>query len=200
MADFRRYFPLSNREPVDETNVTGDWRRLTSESALRTADLLHALPASSWPESTMRRVGRNGRMTVTAVADQLAHRLESSRLELLFPSAAAERSPGEIVAALRRAAAAPLRRGVADLAATALACYDISYPLGLGDPLDPTASGAAVLARAAAAPPAIRSILRQRTLAPVDATWRIGSGPDIRATSAVLLLWVAGRDVLPEFA
>lgn len=199
MADFRRYLPLSNRELQDESNVSSDWRPLTAQSLARFADLLQAMPESAWQAESMRPLGRRERMSVAAAVDRLARRVESSRFELLFPSGAAERAPDEMIAALRRAAQSPLRRGVADLVALALTCYDIAYPLGLPDPLDPKASGAAVLARAASADSAIRSIVKQRTLAPTDATWRIGTGPEIRATAAVLLLWVAGRDVLPEF-
>lgn len=199
MADFRRYLPLSYREPHDESDVSSDWRPLTAQSLSRLADLLQAMPEAAWQTESMRPLGRQGRMTVAAAVDRLARRVESSRFELLFPSGAAERAPEELIAALRRAALSPLRKGMADLVTLALTCYDVAHPLGLPDPLDSKASGAAVLARAASADSAIRSIVRQRTLAPTDATWRIGTGPEIRGTAAVLLLWLAGRDVLPDF-
>ncbi|THG32377.1 hypothetical protein [Naasia lichenicola] len=259
MADFRRYLPLSNREPVDESGVTGDWRPLTSQSLMALADLLESLPPDAWSSDSMRPSRRpsilggplrddaphesSGLMTVTAVAERLAHRVESTTFELLFPTllvGSDPRSPDQLVAALRDAAAALTRRGVRDLTEVMLAACDIAHALGIELPpidssagvagtrpvvteaaaandsvtsvradsasappfrrFDTKAFGAAVLARAATSSPAIRSIVQQRTLAPTDSSWRIGSGPDIRATSAVLLLWVAGRDVRPVFA
>ena len=273
MADFRRYLPLSNREPIDESGVTGDWRPLTSQSLEAMADLLESLPREAWSSDSMRPARRgpllggpllggpdlgspdlgnplrddpphesSGLMTVAAVAERLAHRVESTTFELLFPAllvGSEPRSPDQLVAALRDAAVALTRRGVRDLTEVMLAACDIAHALDIGLPplessagvagtppvvteaaandsvttvpadsvsappfrrFDTKAFGAAVLARAATSSPAIRSIVRQRTLAPTDAGWRIGSGPEICATSSVLLLWVAGRDVRPEFA
>lgn len=67
-----------------------------------------------------------------------------------------------------------------------------------GLPVDPTTSGAVALARALAAPLAIRAVVKGRTLRATDAEWEFGSGPELAGTARELVLFLYGRGPVPS--
>ncbi len=123
--------------------------------------------------STARRFSR-ARETITN--DELAHRLRTLALEALMPGA---------------------KRSIGALSAAVLAAYDIAVATNLHIELDPIATGSVALASVLSAPIGIRAVVRDRTLAPSDADWHIGHGPEINGTAASILLFLAGRTGFP---
>jgi len=73
-----------------------------------------------------------------------------------------------------------------------------AYTLDPGLVVDATTSGAVALARALAAPLAIRAVVRGRTLRATDADWDFGTGPEIAGTARELVLFLYGRGPVPS--
>lgn len=203
MSDWLRHLPLGGRERGDESGVSGDWRPKIAATLSAFSASLATRPDSEWETPTLRRAAGGGVASVRDVLDALVRRLGSTRLELLFPEPRETREPDEILAALDAASTRAARHGgrgsLSELDAVLTSVYDVCHVLGLADPAESLASGAVALGRAAAAPTPLRAVLRDHTITATDAEWQIGRGPEIRGTAMLLVLWLAGRPLRPEF-
>ncbi|MCU1637097.1 MAG: hypothetical protein JWQ68_2336 [Cryobacterium sp.] len=212
MADFARYLPFSQREPVDETDVTHDWRAEIAATLNATADLLESLSPEQWGRPSMC-----GRWSVQDVAGHLVWRVGSSNRELLTSAtraylghyvnphraidvlsrAAAEAPVEELVRRIREIAAAKAtgsgRVGISELSETVVHGYDLSHPLNLPLAVSSRASGAVALRRSLTAPTEIKAVLQVRSLVATDAGWRVGRGPDLESSAETLILFLYGR-------
>ncbi|MDN4614940.1 hypothetical protein P5G50_10805 [Leifsonia sp. F6_8S_P_1B] len=196
MADFSRYLPLSQRPPVDESGVSNDWRALT-------AGRLEGLVARATGPST-------GTLTTSdaALLAVLADRLEATRMQRLarrvgVADGVAGASPDvdatlvrlSAVAAARRAGGGP--NGIAELVEvvrTEARCHS----LGPVPALDPMVAGSIALYALTRAPVSVRAAVAGRTLAPIDAPWRLGHGAELRTDTAAVLDFLLDDGPMPH--
>lgn len=202
MSDLGRYLPLSQRPGGDESDVSGDWRPLIASSLTALADLASRLGDEMWARTSQDR-----RRTVADVVAATIRRLDASTAQLLRIKAESilgqddsppvPRDPVDSTVRLRALAAARLdgrgRRGIGDLMEVVLSGYDIATTSGEAIVFPSRATGAVALARLAAAPAPIRSIVGHRTLRATDAGWAIGRGAELAAPASALILFLYGR-------
>ncbi len=202
MSDLGRYLPLSQRPGDDEGDVSGDWRPLIATSTSALADLVSGLTAEQWTHTS-----QDGRRTVRDVVGATVQRLTATTTQLVRLRAGIilgqDEEPGgpvdaaAITTRLRLLAADRAagrgRRGVGDLAEVVVSGYDIAETTGGAIVLPARATGAVALARMAAAPAPIRSIVAHRTLHATDAGWTIGRGKELAAPACALVLFLYGR-------
>ena len=216
MSDVARYLPLSQRPPVDESGVSGDWRPLIAEGLSLVTDMLETLSPEQWDRDSLCAGWR-----VRDVAGHLVWWLGSSlpaivtgglrtivrdrvsplRLTDVEARRAGDADPAAILRSLRAIAAARAagtgRAGVGDLAEVVVHGYDIGravdYPLAF----PARATGAVALARSLAAPMPVRAVVRHRSLRATDAGWTVGHGAEIAAPAEALLLFLYGRTGMP---
>lgn len=212
MNDVSRYLPLSQRAPVDETGVSGDWRPLISDSLTLVANLLAALPQDRWNSPSLC-----AGWTVRETTGHLVWIISSTRREVLSgvirtclrkrisPFAAidtlsretAQHDPMELIRLLRELAESRLagigRRGITDLTEVIVHGYDLAVALALPMSFSPVATGAVAIARASRAPAETRALLRARIFAATDAGWAVGRGTPLAAPAAVLIPRLFGR-------
>ncbi len=215
MADFAKHLPLSQQPRSDESGVTRDWRAPVSATLVAVADLLSTLTPEQWREQSLC-----DKWSVRDVAGHIVWRLGSSNRELLAAAipaffrnrlsidraidelsrTAATAPTDELVRRIREIAAARAaghgRRSVTELTEAVVHGLDIARPLGLPLAIDPVVSGAVAVRRALVAPPAVRGVVRARTLVATDAGWRVGRGSPINGTAEDHLLFLFGRQSL----
>lgn len=223
MSDIGRYLPLSQRPQHDESGVSGNWAPQIAAVLRSTADLLDSSTtgnAPSW-DSPAARAGYSVRDTVGHI---LVHRTFSDRAgrrERLLASlapvltsgatlerrqreksrAVASASPQELVRALRDAAAvasSPASHAtLRELSFVVVDAFDIARSLGHELAMDGATSGAVAIARALVAPLPVRAVLRRRRLSAVGADWEVGTGTQITAPAADIVLFLWQRAGLP---
>jgi hypothetical protein len=191
--DLQEYLPLSQRPRVDETGVTGDWSGQLADTLFSLSTLLDGLDDDRWigpaslPGATIAEV-------VTDAIDRLEHR----RLLPHRPPEALARE--DAVELLRELSARDGRRRVRELSIGVVCAYDVAAATTGEVTVDLVAAGAVAVARAAAAPLPIRTVLRSRRLRAIDAEWHVGSGQDVAAATSAIVLFLAGRGPLPTTA
>lgn len=204
MSDLGKYLPLSQHAATDESAVTGNWAELTGQTLARVADLLDALGATG-----LDRPGMRPGSTVGGVARELFTPSRRDRLRRAATLGIAQRrgpaapiEDGRLAASVRELAVAASAPGakcsVHDLSIAVVTACDIAAATGSPIVVAPTASGAVALARSLSAPIGIRAVLRDRTLAPTDADWRLGRGPEISGTAGAIVLFLFGRAGFPS--
>ncbi|MWV49181.1 hypothetical protein GRS96_07800 [Rathayibacter sp. VKM Ac-2803] len=201
-ADWSRFLPLSSGPRGDESGVSNDWRVPVAERldrlAVRAASALAASPSRTEGEAASA-------VSAAHLLGELVVRLSSStgqRLATRFGAreASSPPPPAEIPAAL--AALASARRsgggpnGVAELVEVVRAELALSSGLALPSRL----SGAVALDRLQRAPLPIRAAIRDRSLAPTDADWRLGRGPAVVAPAEEILRFLLGLGPFPAQA
>jgi len=215
-ADLARYLPLSQRPRRDETTVTGDWSEQLATVLLQLADHLGTLSEADWLTPSIRpgfrvadvaglAVWRTATPLLTRVRERLARAVRDRRrwsaTELSLGHEAAAEGRAGVEEKLRslagRLTTDSSSRSVSDLAAAVLACYETSETVGAPIVVDPVASGAVALARSLSAPIEIKAVLKTRALVSTDGDWRVGSGTELRGTSAEIVLFLYKRAGLP---
>ncbi len=205
MSDLSRFLPLSNRERRDEREVSRNWSRATSGLLLSLSAALDARP-ELLATATLRE-----HVSVEQAVRVLLERLQSTRLQrgaarLGRSNPVAERlaeldGPALIDAlqseGLARAGATA-RTSVRELGAVLVLALELRAAQGLPVDVDPFVSGAVALDLAVRAPAPRRGVLQARTLVAVDGEWQVGRGPELRATAASIVLFLAGLGGVPE--
>jgi uncharacterized protein (TIGR03083 family) len=212
MADFAKYLPLSQGSRSGEARVGSDWRVPLSATLTSIADVLDALTPEQWETPSLCagwrirdvaghlvwRIGSSNRELLSSGARAyLGHFIDPNRAIDVLSRRAAEASPAELAADLRRIAVREAsglgRRGITELTEAVVHGYDLAHPLGLSLPVDPVASGAVALRRGLIAPSSVKAVLRRRTLVATDAGWRVGRGPELSGTAEAHILFLFGR-------
>jgi len=215
-AELARYLPLSQRPRRDETAVTGNWSEQLAQALLQLAEQLGALSEADWLTPSARPgfrvadvagrvVWRTSTPRLARVRDRVRRalrdrrRFSASELSLGSEAVSAGRTDAEeqLRSLAARVTTDSSSRSVADLAAVVLACYEISEAVGEPIVIDPVASGAVALARSLSAPVEIKAVLKTRSLVSTDGDWRVGTGTELRGTSAQIVLFLYGRAGLP---
>lgn len=198
MSDLWRRLPRLRRRNSGPS--PRDWRPRIAAALRGLADELAALPEEGWSQRTLSP-GHRG--TVEDVVADLLARLTAPgvlrRRRSSGPTGAHEELVERLRAAADRADAGEGPHGLPALAAVVQCGYDVTVALELPDPVDPETSLAVARARVSSADPELRALLRGRALVAEDAGWRIGAGPEIRGSAAVLVSWLGGRPVVPVF-
>lgn len=206
MSDLGKYLPLSQRaatnKSTDESAVTGNWAALTGQTLARLSDLLDTLGSEFLGQPAVKAGSTIGDVARELFAPSRRDRLRrAATLGIAQRRAVARVDDDELAARVRElavAASAPgAKRSIHDLSVAVVAAYDISTASRSPIVVDPTASGAVALARSLSAPLEIRAVLRDRTLAPTDADWRLGRGADICGSAAAIVLFLFGRAGFP---
>jgi uncharacterized protein (TIGR03083 family) len=212
MADFAKYLPLSQGSRSGEARVGSDWRVPLSATLMSIADVLDALTPEQWETPSLCagwrirdvaghlvwRIGSSNRELLSSGARAyLGHFIDPNRAIDVLSRRAAEASPAELAADIRRIAVRKAsglgRRGITELTEAVVHGYDLAHPLGLGLPVDPVASGAVALRRGLIAPSSVKAVLRRRTLVATDAGWQVGRGPELPRTAEAHILFLFGR-------
>lgn len=216
MSDVAKHLPLSQRPGVDESTVSADWRPLMAECLTMITNLLETLAPDDWDRDSLCtgwqtrdvaghliwRLGssRTG-IIVSGVHTVLRERMSPLRLVDVEARRAGSAAPAQLVRSLRGIASARAagtgRKGVGELAEIVVHGFDISRALNRQIAFPPRATGAVALAKILTAPPAIKAVVRHRTLRASDAGWEIGHGASIAAPAEALILFLYGRAGMP---
>ncbi|MBF4462914.1 MULTISPECIES: hypothetical protein [unclassified Rathayibacter] len=193
MPDWSRFLPLSTRVSVDESGVSNDWRPLVAERLDRLA-VLAASPSFTEGEAASAVSGRLlGELVVrlsSTTGQRLATRVGAREAATPPPPAALAAALASIAAA-RRSGIGP--HSVAEL----VEVVRVELALTPDAVLPERVSGGVALDRVQRAPLAIRATVRGHTLAPPDAEWTLGSGPELRAPSTAILRFLLGLGPFP---
>lgn len=206
MTDWGRFLPLSNRDRADDSGVSRD--RSVAVASLLTA-IATALDAR--PELLAAPTLRPD-VTGEAAVRELLSELGSPWWRRWARGIGAVESPRPEVAAIAvdalpsslhaRAAAlaAPQRRAsIRDLSATLVLALECRAAHGVAIAVDPLVCGAVALDLALRSRLPQRAVVTARTLVASDGDWRVGRGPELTASGAAIVLFLAGRaDVPPE--
>lgn len=207
MTDWARFLPLSNRDHGDESHVSRNWSRAASGMLLSVAAVLDARP-EALEQPTLR-----ADVSVAEAVREVLVQLHSSRwsraaarigaVESASPESAAL-SDDELADAVQSEAlarsAARARTSVRELGAVLVLALDLRASIGASIDVDPFVSGAVALDLAVRAPHPRRSVVTARTLVAVDGDWQVGRGPELPATAASIVLFLAGRGGVPPHA
>lgn len=191
MPDWSRFLPLSIGPSADESGVSNDWRPLVADRLDRLAVL--AVSPSASEEEAASAVSLLGDLVVrlsSSTGQRLATRF-GAREASSPPPPTAIPSALSALASARRSGQGP--HGVAELVEVVRVELALSSPVALPDRV----SGAVALDRLQRAPLAIRAAVRGRSLAPVDATWELGSGPAVREGVEEILRFLLGLGPFP---
>ena len=205
MTDLSRFLPLSNRERVDERDVSRNWSRATSGLLLGLSAALDARP-ELLGSPTLRSA-----VSVEQALRELLTQLQSSRLQRAAARLGRSNAVAERLAALDKAAllealhaeglaraGATARTSVRELGAVLVLALELRAALGLPVEVDPFVSGAVALDLAVRAPAPRRAVLQARTLVAVDGEWQVGRGAELQGTAAAIVLFLAGLGGVPE--
>jgi uncharacterized protein (TIGR03083 family) len=102
----------------------------------------------------------------------------------------------QLRAIAREKAAGRGRTNVGELAEVVVHGYDALHPLELPLPFSHDTTHRVAAMSAATASRSTRALLRHRTLVAVDAGWRVGSGSEIVADAASIVLFLNGRKAM----
>jgi len=207
VTDWARFLPLSNRDRGDEASVSRNWSRATSGMLTGIAAELDAHP-SFLELATLRDTV----LVADAVREMLGD-VRSTRWQRLgarlgaiesLPPAVAAIATDELADAVRAEAmsrsAAQSRTTVRELGAVLVLALDLRASAGAAIDVDPFVSGAVALDLALRAPLSRRSVITARTLVAIDSEWQVGRGPELLATAASIVLFLAGRGGVPPMA
>ncbi|UYN84059.1 MAG: hypothetical protein KIT89_02185 [Microcella sp.] len=207
MTDWARFLPLSNRDRGDESHVSRNWSRAASGMLLSVAAVLDARP-EVLAHPTLRP-----EVSVAEAVRELLVQLRSTRWQRAAARIGAVESASPETAALPDAeladavqaealarSAARARSSVRELGAVLVLALDLRASIGASIDVDPFVSGAVALDLAVRAPHPRRSVVTARTLVAVDGDWRVGRGPELPATAASIVLFLAGRGGVPPHA
>jgi hypothetical protein len=204
VTDWARFLPLSNRDRGDESSVSRNWSRATSGMLLGLAATFEAQPAAL----TMPTLRPD--VTVAAATREVLVQLRSNRRQRFAAriGAVASASPetdtltdDELADAVQAEAlarsSARARTSVRELGAVLVLALDLRASIGAAIEVDPFVSGAVALDLALRVPQPRRSVVTARTLVAVDSDWQVGRGPQLPATAASIVLFLAGRGGVP---
>ena len=88
------------------------------------------------------------------------------------------------------------RRNVGELVEVVVHGYDALHPLGIRVPFPAEMTHKVATIGTVTASRSTRALLRHRTLVAVDAGWRVGSGSEIVADAAGIILFLHGRKAI----
>lgn len=212
MTDWARFLPLSNRDRGDESSVSRNWSRAASGMLLGIAAVLDARPEvldfpTLRPDVSVAAATREVLVLLRSTRWQrAAARLGfagASAVDSAHPDAAAltddELADAVQAEALERSAARA-RTTVRELGAVLVLALDLRASIGAAIEVDPFVSGAVALDLAVRAPHPRRGVVTARTLVAVDGEWQVGRGPELPATAASIVLFLAGRGGVPPTA
>lgn len=206
MTDWARFLPLSNRDRADDASVSRD--RSPAVAGLLTA-IAAAMDAR--PELLAAPTLRPG-VTVDAAVRELLSELGAPWWRRWARGLGALESPRPEVAAIENdalasvlrsraaALAGPERRAsIHDLRATVVLALELDAAHGAAIVVDPLLCGAVALDLALRSRLPERAVVTARSLVATDGDWRVGRGPELGATGAAIVLFLAGRaDVPPD--
>lgn len=206
VSDWGRYLPMSNRRRGDEREVTANRARETAVVLRALAGLVEA-EAAARPEPLARPLTAGTiedalRALLTRLRLSAGQRLAVALGALDVPSAEvvaieADRLAAALHAEAERFDAAGARASVATLGEAVVTALEVAEGIRRPLAIEPTTLGAVALDRALRAPLERRSVARARTLVASDGDWRLGTGPELRAPGAAIVLFLAGRGALP---
>lgn len=205
MSDWAQHLPLSNRPRRDESAVTGDRSAATAAVLAALADVpdtrADVLAADTAIEGvtveravhialTRMRWSRWQRLlAVVGVVDAPSDELESLDARALPEVLRVE-------AAARRASERPTSvRALSEITVVAL---DVAARHRIPLTVDPYDLGAVALDLALRVPTERRAVLQARAMRAVDGGWQLGAGRPLYATSAGIVLFLAGRAGVPD--
>ncbi len=202
VSDWGRYLPMSNRRRGDEQEVTANRARETATVLRALAALLEARPGLVSRPLAAGTVEDALRTLLTRVRLTRWQRLAAALGAIDVPSAEVSAIDGGRLAAAVRAEAerfdaAGARASVATLGAAVVTALEVAEGIPQPIAIEATTLGAVALDRALRAPLERRTVVRARTLVASDGDWRVGTGPELRAPGAAIVLFLAGRGPLP---
>lgn len=204
MTDWARFLPLSNRDRADDAGVSRDRSPAVASVLTSTAAVLDARP-DLLPAPTLRP-----EVTVEAAVRELLSELGApwwrrwaravGALESPRPEVAALAS-GALASALHARAAAlgatARRASIHDLRTTVVLALELNAAHRAEIVVDPLVCGAAALDLALRSRMPQRAVVTARSLVAVDGDWRVGRGPELHASGAAIVLFLAGRADIP---
>jgi hypothetical protein len=169
VSGFARFLPLSQREPADESGVSGDRRAALADVVAAAADLLAEASAPAAAAERFLDVGG-----------------------LRADDRARHAAPGERVRAVATAVRAGRRRSIRALARAVRAQLELARDLGRPPRIDPFVAGAAALYACTTAPGDRRAVVRGHTVRATDADWAFGRGPVLAGRSVDIAAFLLG--------
>ncbi|MFN3706695.1 hypothetical protein [Microcella sp.] len=205
MSDWARHLPLSHRPRRDESAVTGDRSAATATVLGDLAEVLDARPELLEADTAIAgvTVERALRIALTRMRWSRWQRLlalvgaiDAPSAELAAVDAAALPEIVRVEAAARRASERPTSvRALGEIVVVAL---DLAARHRVPLTVDPRDLGAVALDLALRVPTERRAVVSARAMRAVDGGWQVGSGRPLYATSAGIVLFLAGRAGVPE--
>lgn len=223
MSELAKHLPLSQRESVDESQVSTDWSAELGGVLRSLSDVLERMPHAQWSAGSARSqwsirdtVALLRWQLTTSPVQRFAARARHVPRHPFRPGVALERrlrsgfalgdSPetrAALIAALRTRADSTDAASVAELSFAVCAWLDVVHAPNEQKPevpiastattLAPRASGAVAVRQVLRAPLAVRAAARGNTLVASDAGWQLGHGPAVVAESEQILLFLFGR-------
>lgn len=204
MSDWARFLPLSNRDRSAEGDAVGAWAAPASELLEGIAAVLDARPdllsaATLRPEVT---VGADVRDLLTRLGSPWYVRW--ARAWGAFPTPSTTISviddvalPSALRASARARAVPGARVSIRDLGLVVAVALDLTATHKAALAVDPLVCGAVALDLALRSRLPQRSVVTARSLVATDGEWRVGRGPELAATGAAIVLFLAGRGGVP---
>jgi hypothetical protein len=204
VSDWARHLPLSNRGRRDESGVTADRSAATAAVLVALAETLTARPdlLSAPTRQDGVRVEHALRQALTRMRWSRWQRVLASVGALDAPDDELRDAPVTALPDLMRVEAAERVSGsrptsVRALGEVAVLALDLRSTHDADITVDPDALGAIALDLALRQPIDRRAVLGARALRAVDGGWQVGTGRPLYATSADIVLFLAGRAGLP---
>lgn len=205
MSDWARHLPLSNRPRRDESAVTGDRSAATAAVLTALADVLTARP------DLLMAGTAHADVTVDRALRIALTRMRWSRWQRLLAVVGVVDAPSDELAALDTAALPEILRveaaartsserptSVQALSEVVVVALDIAARHTVPLTVDPHDLGAVALDLALRVPTERRAVLTARAMRAVDGGWQVGAGRPLYATSAGIVLFLAGRGGIPD--
>lgn len=207
VTDWARFLPLSNRNGDDEGTVSRDRSPAVAELLFAIATALNAEPTLL--TSPTLRPGVSGDAAIREVLSELRApwwrrwAISVGAVEVPRPEVAA--IPAADLSGALRACAGTLaqpgvRAGIRDLGSVLVLALDLQAAHELAFDVDPILCGAVALDLALRSRMPQRSVVTARTFVAVDGGWQVGRGPQLQASAASIVLFLAGRGDLPPEA
>jgi len=207
VTDWSRFLPLSNRARGDEELVGRSWSEPAAALLQTIAAVLDARP-DLLTAPTLRP-----ELTVESAVRELLAELGSpwwrrwalgiGATESLRPEIASITTDALASVLRQRAverAASSVRTNIRDLGAVVVLALDLRVSCAVATEVDPFLCGTVALDLALRARQPQRSVVTARTFVAVDGGWQVGRGPQLQASAASIVLFLAGRSDVPSEA